>query len=173
MAILFSTGLIATVVYWTLPLEVWKAILSNCCAGNGLPRPRYVVKEASGLVCFYADIAVLSVLLSIPLLALIAFAFDAWIPLSLALDSIHADSRAMASRGTPLATVQNLEWMWKLMPVIGSVSFAIVTAGLHLFSLGFERAVSDFATREFDREFRRIHHRYLRDNPPSHDSVIV
>ena len=179
MIILLAIAIVFVVGYCTLPTEVWKAIASNCCSGDGIPRFRYVTREAWGVVRFYADMILMATLLSGSLTAMGAVFFDSVLPLPLATESIRIEPpsdlvlSSRSAQGTSKSTLHAMHFFWKLLPIAFALAFAMIASAMHVFSVTFQRAIADFSEREFEREFRRTHRRYLRDCPPSPQSVIV
>lgn len=169
-----SLVLFAATIYSMLPTSVWGAIASNCCSGNGYPRLRYVVRELGGLVCLFGEIFLLTLLGMISLVTVGTLITDT-VPLSVITRAVQVEETAFLSQNAATYSGDTLALIWSVSPLLCSIAFLVVAASFHFFCTGYQRAVSDFANREFDRELRRTHRRYLRDNPQaeSTNSVIV
>ncbi|MEL6105058.1 MAG: hypothetical protein AAFU85_03445 [Planctomycetota bacterium] len=96
-------------------------------------------------------------------------------PLSVISRAIQVEEATFVSQNAATYSNDTLALIWSVSPLLCGLAFLCVAASFHFFCTGFQWAVSDFANREFDREFRRIHRRYLRENPQgdSANSVIV
>ena len=156
MLIAICIVLVIAVALLAIPRDVWGLILENCVDQRGRMRARYAWKEAKSVGSFYSGFLLGAILIT-PLMVGAVIAID----LYLASDYVSIKTPQQRDAWNRL--------LWKSVPIVILVGFAVLVVLARLLSRGYKMSMDQLVLEATSRNREKIARHYLQSTAQNHN----